>query len=109
MIKKYNMLLREEQEDLKAKIESKIDDVADEAGQTLGIYFYTRGIAIVGIHFSAYFSGDGTWVTTSLCKDTDEPKTIEEAREKAEEMFKAKDEWERLLVKIDEVLKIGEI
>jgi len=103
MINKYFRLAKEKK-DWEEEIESKIDDVAYETGQTIGIHFYTISFQISGMSFSTYFWSDGKRVTSPLCESNDMPDTVEEAREKAEEMFKAKDEWERLLVKIDEVL-----
>jgi len=103
MINKYFRLAKE-QKDLEEEIESKLDDVAHETRQTIGIHFYTSSFQISSMHFSTYFSDDGKRVTSPLCGSDDTPETVEEAREKAEEMFKANKEWEDTLVKIDEVL-----
>jgi len=104
MINKYFRLLQEA-EDSENKIESKIRSLAEEEGQLLSISFYIGSFQIFGTHFSTTFSGGGKSSTSPLCNSNDMPDTVEAAVEKTKEMFKAKDEWERLLVKIDEVLK----
>ena len=103
MINKYFRLAKE-QKDLEEEIESKLDDVAHETRQTLGIHFYDGSLQISSMRFGTYFHDDGTRSTSPLCNSNDMPKTLDEAREKAEEMFKAEKEWEDTLVKIDEVL-----
>ena len=104
MIKKYFRLLKEV-EDLKAKIESTVGDIEAETGQIIVTSFFNYSLNLIGTDFSTYFSDDGTWSTHQICESNDIPETVDAAVEKAKEMFKAKDEWERLLVKIDEVLK----
>jgi len=102
MINKYFRLAKETK-DLEYEIKSKIRCLAKEEGQTLAINFYMGNFRIVGMHFSTYFSDEGKQITSPLCESNDMPETLESAA-KAEEMFKAKNEWEELLVKIDEVL-----
>jgi len=104
MINKYFRLAKEV-EDLEAEIESNVYDLAEEEGQEMSIYFYTVSFQVTGEYFSTHFRKDGTRSTSPLCKSNDMPDTVDEAVEKTKEIFKAKDEWERLLVKIDEVLK----
>ena len=108
MINKYFRLLQEV-EDLENEIDSKIHSLAEEEGQTLIISFYIGSFQILGTHFNTNFSRGGKSSTSPLCNSNDMPETVDAAVEKTKEMFKAKDEWERLLVKIDEALKIGEI
>jgi len=104
MINKYFRLVKE-QEDLESEIESKVRSlVKDETGQTIIVMFYTRSVDISSMQFSSSFNEDGTRSTTPRCTTTAMPDTLESALEKTEEMFKAKKDWERLLVKIDEVL-----
>ena len=103
MINKYNMLLREA-EDLENEIIRKISALEAETGQTTIEYFSGGKLTVAGTYFSTTFSGGGKSSTSPLCKSNDTPDTVDAAVEKAKEMFKAKDEWERLLVKIDEVL-----
>ena len=104
MINKYNMLLREA-EDLENEIRRKISALEDETGQTIVKYFAGGKLTVVGTYFSSNFKTyNGTWETSPLCTSNDMPDTLKEAREKTKEMFKAKDEWKRLLVKIKEVL-----
>jgi len=103
MVNKYFRLAKEKK-DLEAKIESKIEDIEDETGQTIGIHFYASSFQISSMHFGTYFSDDGKRETSPLCNSNDMPDTVDAAREKAEEMFKANKDWEELLVKIDEVL-----
>ena len=103
MINKYFRLLQEV-EDSENEIDSKIHSLAEEEEQTLDIYFHIGRFQITGKYFSTYFRSDGTRSTSPLCNSNDMPDTVEAAVEKTKEMFKAKDEWERLLVKIDEVL-----
>jgi len=99
MIKKHDRLLREV-EDLEDEIRRKISALGDEVGQTIVKYFAGGKFTVAGTCFSSYFNvHDGTWSTCPLCKSKDMPE------EKDEEMFKAKEEWKALLVKIDEVLK----
>ena len=103
MINKY-FNLTQEVDDLENEIRNKIHSLAKEEGQTLDISFYVGSFQISGKYFSTYFRSDGTRSTSPLCNSNDMPDTIDAAVEKTKEMFKAKDEWERLLVKIDEVL-----
>ena len=103
MINKY-FNLTQKVEDLENEIESKIHSLVEEEGQAISIYFYTGSFQITGEYFSTHFRNDGTKSTSTLCKSSDMPKTVELAVEKVEKMFKAKEGWEELLVKIDEAL-----
>ena len=103
MINKYFRLLKEV-EDLEREIRRKISAIEDETGKTIVKYFAGGELTVVGTHFSTSFITDVTWETNPLCTSNDTPDTLESAVERAEEMFKAKEEWKRLLVKIKEVL-----
>ena len=103
MIKKYFRVTRE-QKDLEDKIESKIKGLAKETGQTIVKHLAGGKLTVVGIYFSSDYDYNGKWVTSPLCASNDMPDTVEEAVENTKEMFKAKKEWEELLVKINEVL-----
>jgi len=97
--------LSKEAKDLEAEMRSKISALADKTGKTLYTHFYGYSLSVAGMGFISTFDDCGIVSTTSLWELKDMPNTVEEAREKAEEMFKAKEEWKELLVKIDEVLK----
>ena len=89
--------------------ESKLISLAEETGQIIRTGLYPDGLQIVGTYFSSYFNAyDGTWSTTPLYTNTDMPETLDEvesAIEKAEEMSRAKQDWEELLVKINDALE----
>jgi len=117
MIKKYFRLI-EEAKDLEAEMRRKVRSLEnemrhklsaleDETGKTIAPSFCMGRLTVNGTHFHSSLHDNETWSTTSLCKETDEPNTLEVAVKEVKEMFKAKKEWEELLIKISEVLKQG--